>query len=319
MGKKQYFDMHCDTLTKFYEKGVLKDSLNLDENVIALSKVPKDQLYGQFFAVFVPDRYKGSEAAAFFTENARNFIRQCNKFSDRIIRCRNYEDVIRAWNADKIAGILTIENGAAYGGNLDNIGLAREMGVCVCSLTWNGANDIGSGKCYPDMPISGFGKDCVREMENNNIIVDVSHLNDIGFYDVLRIAKRPFIATHSNCRSITDHPRNLTDNMIREIIEMQGLIGLNYYIKFLNADAAKASMEDLYRHAEHILELGGEDVLALGSDFDGCDVFFDLNSLEKAFALEDFFVNHGVSSEQAQKITSGNLLNFMKKYYNGAQ
>ncbi len=319
MTKKQYFDMHCDSLTRFYEKGVQKDYLDLKQNIVALSKVPSDQLYGQFFAIFVPDDFRGQDAVNYFLENARNFKKQCNKFSDRIAPCHNYENTVKAWEANKVAGVLTIEGGAAFGGNLDNVALARELGVCACTLTWNGVNEIGAGNCAPDMPLTSFGKDCVREMERNNIIVDVSHLNDPGFYDVLRIAKRPFIATHSNARSIANHSRNLTDDMIREIINMGGLIGLNFYVSFLNLDGVNATMDDLYRHAEHILELGGEDVLALGSDFDGCKVFPDLDALSKAFALEEFFVGRGISREVAQKITSGNLLCFMKKYYQGVQ
>ena len=315
MPKMPYFDMHCDTLTRFYEEGVDKDSLELRENIIALSKVPADQLYGQFFAIFVPDSLRGQAAVDFFRENARSFIRQCEKFSDRIARCRCYDDVARAWEQNKIAGVLTIEGGASFGGNLDNVSMAREMGVCACTLTWNGVNEIGAGKCDPQMGLTAFGKDCVREMERNDIIVDVSHLNDPGFYDVARVAQRPFIATHSNARSITHHCRNLTDDQIREMIGMGGLIGLNFYIDFLNEDGSKATMNDLYRHADHILELGGEDVLALGSDFDGCDVFPDLDSLSKAFALGEFFKSRGISRELAEKITYKNALSFMKTYF----
>ena len=315
MAKMPYFDMHCDTLTRMYEKGVPKDSLDLDENIIAISKVPEDQLYGQFFAVFVPDSLRGQPAVDFFRENADSFLRQCGKFSDRLAQCRCYDDVVRSWEQKKIAGILTIEGGAAFGGNLDNVAMAREKGVCACTLTWNGANEIGAGKCDPEMGLTAFGKDCVREMERNNIIVDVSHLNDPGFYDVARTAQRPFIATHSNARSVTNHSRNLTDDQIREMIGMGGLIGLNFYIDFLNEDGSKATMEDLYRHADHILELGGEDVLALGSDFDGCDVFADLDSLSKAFALGEFFKSRGISQELAEKITYKNALSFMKTYF----
>lgn len=315
MGTMPYFDLHCDTLTRRYEKGVQMDSLDMGENVIALSKVPEDQLYGQFFAVFVPDELRGQAAVDFFTENADSFIRQCGKFSGRLSQCRCYEDVVRAWEQKKIAGVLTIEGGAAFGGDLDNVAMAREKGVCACTLTWNGVNEIGAGKCAPDMGLTAFGRDCIREMEENDVIVDVSHLNDPGFWDVARAAHRPFIATHSNARSVTGHVRNLTDDQIREIITMGGLIGLNFYVDFLNEDGSRATMEDLYRHADHILELGGEDVLALGSDFDGCDVFPDLDSLHKAFALGEFFKSRGISGETAEKILSRNALTFMKTYF----
>ncbi|MEG1973032.1 MAG: membrane dipeptidase, partial [Oscillospiraceae bacterium] len=140
-----------------------------------------------------------------------------------------------------------------------------------------------------------------------------SHLNDVGFYDVLRVAKKPIIATHSNSRKISPHLRNLTDEEIKEIISMGGLIGLNFYIEFLNADKEKANLMDLFHHAEHILELGGENVLAMGSDFDGCQVFEDLNSMEKAVNLGDFFVSQGIPKEIANKILFDNAFNFFKE------
>ena len=255
MTNKRYFDMHCDTLTRRYQKGVEMDSLDLEENVIALSKVPEDQRYGQFFAIFVPDSLRGQDAVDFFLENAHQFHRQCQKFSGRLAACRSYHDAVAAWEDNKVAGILTIEGGAAFGGDLDNVALARDLGVRACTLTWNGVNELASGSVDPEMHLTDFGRDCIREMESSNIIVDVSHLNDPGFYDVLRVAKRPFIATHSNARAVANHSRNLTDDMIREMIQMGGLIGLNFYIQFLNEDGAKATMDDLFRHAEHILEL----------------------------------------------------------------
>ena len=312
---KRYFDLHCDTLTRFYDKeNLLKDTLNMDENIIALDRVPKDRSYGQFFAVFVPDRYRGEAAEEFFNNNANNFLRQCKKFSRNTKRCRNYDDIINAYEEGKTAACLSIEGGAAFGGKLENVEKARDLGVCACTLTWNGENELASGN-VTQVGLKAFGKECIREMERCSIIVDVSHLNDPGFYDVLKFAKRPFIATHSNSRSMTGHLRNLKDDQIKEMIDMGGLIGLNYCTAFLNDDPDKANLEDTYRHVEHILELGGENVLALGSDFDGCRVFPDLDSLQKSFNLGNHFLSKGISEETVEKIMAENALNFFKEYF----
>lgn len=315
LNKEIYFDLHCDTLTRRYDKNdPMKDTLNIDTNVIDIARIPSSRLYGQFFAVFVPDSYRGKSAEEFFNTNAQSFIRQCQKFEHLTARCRNYEEIVSAYEEGKSAAVLTIEGAAAFGGNLENVEKARELGVCACTMTWNGENELASGN-NTSVGLKPFGKDCIREMERNNIIVDVSHLNDNSLYDVLKFAKRPVIATHSNARSITKHLRNLKDDQIKEIIDMKGLIGLNYCIDFLNDVPQNACLEDVYRHAEHILKLGGEDVLALGSDFDGCTVFPDLDSLQKSFDLGDFFLSKGIDKKIVEKIMGKNALSFFKEYF----
>lgn len=313
MGNINFFDLHCDTLTNSFDwKGEAVDTLNDDENIISLNHIPKNSNYAQLFAIFVPDNLRGAEAVDYFFVNANNFKRQTEKFSDKLQACKNSDDINSAFAQNKMAGILSIEGGAAFGGDLRNIEIARDLGVCACTLTWNGENEIASGN-VTSKGLSDFGKKAIRCMEENSIVVDVSHLNDVGFYDVLRVAKKPFIATHSNSRKISPHLRNLTDEQIKEIINMGGLVGLNFYIEFLNKEKEKASLMDLFHHAEHILELGGEDVLCMGSDFDGCTVFEDLDSMEKALNLGEFFVNHGIPMEITNKILFDNAFNFFKE------
>ena len=315
MNKDIYFDLHCDTLTRHYDKNdLMRDTLNIDSNIIGLTRIPSSHLYGQFFAIFVPDSYRGEAAEEYFNNNAQSFIRQCQKFDCSTERCQNYEEIVSAYEKGKNAAVLTIEGGAAFGGKPENVEKARELGVCACTLTWNGENELASGNVTSE-GLKPFGKECIKEMERNNIIVDVSHLNDNSLYDVLKVAKRPVIATHSNARSITKHLRNLKDDQIKEIIDMKGLIGLNYCIDFLNDNPQKACLEDVYRHAEHILELGGEDVLALGSDFDGCTVFPDLDSLQKSFDLGKFFLSKGIDRQTVEKIMGRNALSFFREYF----
>ena len=152
----------------------------------------------------------------------------------------------------------------------------------MLTLTWNFPNEIG----FPNFAISGDGKPdrtvpntkdgltefgflFLEEMERLGMIVDVSHLSDAGFWDVVRLSRRPVVASHSNSRAICPHRRNLTDDMFRAIRDSGGVAGLNYYQHFVGDDP---TMEGLVRHVEHFLELDGERSLCLGGDMDGCEL-----------------------------------------------
>ena len=127
----------------------------------------------------------------------------------------------------------------------------------MLTLTWNGENPLGSGHAT-DHGLSPPGREAVPRLEEAGILIDVSHLNDPGFYQLLDLVHRPFVASHSNARSVCGHRRNLTDWQIREMAARGCLIGLNYYSPFLRSDGCPAGLDDLYRHAAHFLDLGAE-------------------------------------------------------------
>lgn len=150
-------------------------------------------------------------------------------------------------------------------------------------------------------------------MEESGILADVSHLNDKGFDDFIKIAKKPFAASHSNARSVCGHKRNLTDAQIREMVSRNCLIGLNYCQDFLRDGDRPAVLDDLWRHVERFLELGAEHCLALGSDADGTDVPPGLDSPERFAGLYQYLLDRGLSREQADGILWKNALNFLKR------
>ena len=250
-------DLHCDTLAEYWKYAHTGNPDTLDDpgRVLSLSNMPKDVHWAQFYAVFIPDEERGQAAIDYFEKNRANFYRQMEKFGDRVAPCRNADDMEKAWAAGKTAAFLTIENGSALAGDLSRVHTLAEQGVRAITLTWNGENELGSGHTT-DHGMSEFGKAAVREMEKENILVDVSHLNDPGFADLLEVATKPFVATHSNARALCSHKRNLTDDMIREMVRRDCLIGLNYFVKFLRDDGDVKSLDDLYRHAMHFFELG---------------------------------------------------------------
>ena len=217
-----------------------------------------------------------------------------------------------AFAAGKTAAFLTVENGSALAGNLARVQVLRDAGVRAMTLVWNGENEIGSGNTT-DHGLSQFGREVIPEMERCGILADVSHLNDAGFADLLGIAAKPFVATHSNARAVCSHKRNLTDDMIREMVRRGCLIGLNYYVRFIRDDGEVKSLDDLMFHVEHFLELGAEKNLALGSDFDGSVLPDCLNTPAKAAGLYEYFLNRGLSQEQAEGIMFRNAQRFFKE------
>ena len=305
-------DLHCDTVADWkYTKAGTDDTMDDPQRVLSLSSIPPQVHWCQFYAVFIPDECRGQQAIDYFEFNRRRFERQIQKFSSRAAFCRNSREIEAAWAEGRTAAVLTIENGSALAGDLRRVSLLAQQGVRCMTLTWNGENELGSGS-QTEHGLSPLGRAVIPEMERCGILVDVSHLNDAGFRDVLETAQKPFVATHSNARAVCGHPRNLTDDQIREMVRRDCLIGLNYYVRFLK-DSGPAGPDDLWHHVEHFLELGAEKNLALGSDFDGADLPEFLNTPSKAAGLFDLFLSRGLSLEQAEGLLFRNALTFLRR------
>ena len=310
--KKSYalIDLHCDTLTDWkYTSTGNPDTLDDPKRVLSLSAIPADVHWSQFFAVFIPDEERGQKAIDYFEFNRKSFERQMKQFADRVVPCRNADDMEAAWAAGKTAAFLTVENGSVFAGDLNRVKTVADQGVRAVTLVWNGENEIGSGHTT-DHGLSDFGKQVIPEMEKQNIIIDVSHLNDHGFADLLEIAEKPFMATHSNARALCSHKRNLTDDMIREMVKRDCLIGLNYFVKFLEDEGNVPSLDVIYRHAMHFAELGAMHNLALGSDFDGAVLPECLSSPTKVTEFYEYLLSRGVSQADADGIFYKNAQKF---------
>jgi membrane dipeptidase len=306
-------DLHCDTLADWkYANTGNPDTLDDPERVLSLSAMPEGVNWGQFYAVFIPDEEQGQAAVDYFEKNRANFERQMKLFSDRVAPCRGAADMEAAWAAGKTAAFLTIENGTPINGDLARVKELADQGVCCITLVWNGDYEIGSGHTT-EKGLTDFGKALIPELEKHGILIDVSHLNDNGFADLLKIAKRPFIATHSNARAICGHKRNLTDDMIREMVKRDCLIGLNYFVKFLKDDGVVESLDALYDHIMHFFELGAQKNLALGSDYDGATLPDCLNTPAKAAGIYEYLLSRGMSEELAQGIMYKNAQEFFRK------
>ena len=329
------FDLHCDTLTAFLNRpdydGILEqlnhpglhskgkerlvcaieeqDSLDDRQLQFSLSHIPEQTFWAQCCAIFIPDGLDPESTVLYYDLHRQNFFRQMQKFSDCMICCSTGEEICRAWKQGRTAAVLTVENGSVLAGQLGRVEQLAADGVRMITLTWNGANELGSG-WDTEQGLTNFGKEAVREMENCGVVVDVSHLNDRGFFQLLDVVQKPFAASHSNARTVCGHRRNLTREQIVLMAERRCLIGLNFGQTFLKDDSGSAGLEDLWRHVEYFLELGAENSLVLGSDADGTNTLIDLNRPYKVRKLYDFFISHGVPEAVAEKIMWKNALNF---------
>ncbi len=296
------FDLHCDTLNRLYETG---QSLKNHKGSVNLSEMKGYDKCVRLFAIWTDDKLSESEANSQFYKMYDIFKEQLTLFKDDVIQITDRNSLKNS----KISMMLTLENCSALNGDLKNIEKFINLGVKVFTITWNGENALGYGQ-LENKGLKPFGRECIAAFNETAAILDVSHLSEKGFYDVCELTNKPFIATHSNAKSITNHNRNLTDDQISEIINRKGLIGLNLYSVFLNNERDKANKFDVLRHAEHILALGGEDVLAIGTDFDGCSVIKEFKNDKKLLKIESLFKENGFSSELTDKILYKNAENF---------
>ncbi|MDR2655090.1 MAG: membrane dipeptidase [Oscillospiraceae bacterium] len=307
----KYFDLHCDTITLL--AGEEKKKLAQSGAAVSLEKGAYLEKWVQVFAVWIPDTKRGQSAVDYYKRLRDVFFAELAENSDKI-------SLFAPSSGKGIDGrataVLSIEGGAALGGKLENLETAAADGVKLITLTWNGENELGYGSVDGGGGLKPFGREAVRKMNEYGVIVDVSHLSDEGFRDVERLSAAPFVASHSNARSVCGHPRNLTDGQIKAIIERGGLIGLNFYRDFVRGEnPAEAGLEDLERHIYHILNLGGQDALCMGSDFDGCVTVAGLKDLRDTAGFYDYMLNRGYDKALLEKIFFLNAYSFFAKFY----
>lgn len=305
-------DMHCDTILK-----LMKDKENLglyDNNLsIDIKKLKKGNSLAQFFAMWV-DLKKATNPLEICLEMIDKFYVEIEKNSDTISLATNYEDIIRNDSEGKISAVLTIEEGGTIKGKIHNLRNFYRLGVRGITLTWNATNEIGYPnieKEYREKGLTSFGQEVVYEMNKLGMLIDVSHLSDKGFYDVARLSSKPFIASHSNSRAMKEHFRNLSDDMIKILSETGGVMGICFERDFLG-ESEYAKIEDMIRHIKHIRNIGGIDVIALGSDYDGshpnCEIS-NIGEIEKLiFALKD----NKFHDDEIDKIFYKNALRVIK-------
>lgn len=307
----KFLDFHCDTIGECANQ---KKALAQNDLHISLQKSICFENYGQVFAIWIPDEYRKVAAFTYYKQVLSCFQNELQKNQDHMMQIKTPEDLKTAFSENKIAAVLSVEGGAVLGGDFSKLQALYDDGVRLMTLTWNDTNEIGNG-CFAENKggLTGFGKKVVREMQKMHMLVDVSHLNERGFYDVADVTDMPFVASHSNAK-IVDNPyaqaRNLTDDQINVLVARRGLIGLNLCADFLGNNGDTGA-DAVLRHISHFLSRGAESVLAFGCDFDGCKVHESLNGIDRLPDLFSYLVQHGISEEQLERICFLNGYRFL--------
>lgn len=267
----KYIDLHCDTLSTaesgedFYE----------NNRHIDLLRLKKSGCLAQCFAVFIKESGNPDTEFEYLKKQYSFFRKLMKQFGDSINQAQNSNEILKNESEGRITAVLTAENGDFIGNDLSRIYAAAEMGIRIITLTWNDENCLG----FPcgEKPgnnakgLKDIGKQAVEIMNDADIIIDVSHLSEEGFRDVAVLSKKPFCASHSCCSCVFPHKRNLTDRQIYAIGESGGIIGINFYNRFINGGSSPTCAEDIALQAEKIINLAGEEAPAFGGDLDGID------------------------------------------------
>lgn len=313
-------DMHCDTISALWHQRREGKNPSLRENElhIDLGKLQKGDYLLQNFAMFV---FLGREPDPLqnVLELIDEYERQLRENQDLIAPVLRYDDIEKNAKAGKISALLTLEEGAVLKGDPAVLRTLYRLGARMATLTWNFENELGFPGISPkNEPLVGEGYglkpagiEIVREMNELGMIVDVSHLGDQGFWDVVRYCEGPFVASHSNARKICGHNRNLTDEMIKALADKGGVMGINFCGDFLNPNG-ESRVENMVRHIRHIRDVGGIGCIGLGTDYDGIDGELELYDASQMPKLAEGLERAGFSAAEIEAIFYGNVLRVYK-------
>ena len=249
------FDAHCDTLDLLTDKNSLYDC----ETHYNLKKAGLYDTHIQVAAIWIDSDIHD------ISKRTDSLIKRFEKETENVGVIKSANDLKSALGTNMILGI---EGGEAIGKSVKNLQTLFDRGVRIITLVWNHDNEIAGCAMSGEKGLTAFGGEIIAQMEKLGIMVDVSHLSERGFYDVVGAACKPFAASHSNSKKICNHFRNLTDDQFRCIIDTGGVAGINLYPEFLGENA---DTDTVIRHIEHFMSLGGENNVGIGADFDGID------------------------------------------------
>ena len=309
------FDLHCDTALALLGENLRQaGSLLKNEYHIDLERASTLPGYAQCFACFTTpseELPEGTTVTQLFEREMVTVLREVEKNSDLISLAYNAKEIQINQKNGKMSAILTIEGPAGFGFDPALLEDLYKIGFRITTLGWNEQNVLcGSHKTGGGL--TEQGREYVFEAQRLGMLIDVSHISDEAFWDIMEITQGPVIATHSNSRAVCNVSRNLTDEMFKAICKTGGVAGLNLYTEFLGENA---SLDTVCDHVLHWLELGGQKHIALGGDLDGCE------SLPAGFAgIQDYpklaqrMLERGIDEETVRDIFWNNAMGVIEKW-----
>ncbi len=315
-----FIDFHADTLYRlFYRPQGEAGDLQRNSCQVDLERLASSGYAAQVFACFL-DIEKPPQTDSCYGDvlgMADLFTQQVQKYRDQVRFAGNYNQYRDNLSHGFISGFLSLEEGGVLEGQITRLDSLYKKGVRIMNLTWNHENCLGYPHRPPEFQKKGlkpFGIDVVRRMDELGIIVDVSHLSDQGFWDVVRYGTRPFLATHSNARALRKVSRNLTDHMIRAVADCGGIVGLNLYPAFL-AEPPSHNVDAILQHLKHMINQGGRQSVGLGTDFDGMDLPPTIKDASNMPYLVQAMEQAGFSSGQIEDVCYRNAEQFFQRYW----
>ncbi|MBI5359431.1 MAG: membrane dipeptidase [Planctomycetes bacterium] len=307
-------DCHADSLARCFGENPADLSVKAEKGHWDVPRAVEGGVTCQVLAMCTCSRYDVQSPVRHVMEMADAGISLIEKNSDRLLLVRTAGDITRAKKENKTAVLMSIENGLALEGSARILRNFYRLGVRAMGLTWNYRNEIADGTNEELLKagLTKFGMETVSEMNRLGMLIDVSHLNPAGFWDVLEKSLKPVIASHSNAHAACGHPRNLYDDQIKALAQKGGVMGINFYSEFLRKEGS-ASIEDVFRHIDYITALAGPDCVGLGSDFDGIsrppEGLEDVSKLPK---ITERLIKAGYKDEDIKKILGMNFFRVFK-------
>ena len=308
-------DSHCDT-PMFFPQGV--DFGSRDERLLVdLHKMTEGHQDATIMVAYLPQSLADSQPKGCrkFADDIFDKIEEVvSQHQEHIAIAKDYVELVFHKETGRKSIMLGIENGIALEGDLKNLKHFADRGIVYMTLCHNGDNDICDSAKGNNTHngVSDFGKKVIRKMNKLGIMVDLSHASEKSFYDALEISKQPIVCSHSSCRALCDHPRNLTDDQMRALAKNGGVMQITLYSGFLRSDG-EATIEDAIAHLEHAIEVMGIDHVGIGTDFDGDGGIRGLANSSELLNLTRQLMSRGYSDDDIHKIWGGNFLHLMTK------
>jgi len=303
-------DCHSDSLLRVLEKGADLNSRS-EEGHLDFPRMREGGVDLEVFACWVDPKLPEERYVKQALRIMDAFFRQVEGSDGLVVHALKAEDIRRAKSEGKIAAVLAVEGGHAISNSLEVLRIYHRLGVRLMTLTWNNSIEWADSAVQPreNGGLTDFGRRVVEEMNRLGMIVDISHVSDRVFWDALEISSKPIIASHSCARALCDHPRNLTDEMIKALAEKGGVVFVNFYPKYLCPQGSEVTVERVVDHIQHIAELVGADHVGLGSDFDGLPALpKGIEDCSKMPVITELLMERGFSKEEIEKILGGNFL-----------
>lgn len=311
----KWMDGHCDVLSKMWQHSKYRSFYDPQSPLdSAYHSLWEAKLAMQVFAIWTPESVPKRERLSVALKEVDYFYEEIIRDGSRVFLLTDGNQ-LRDCSHNHIGALLLLEGADALQGDLANLHLLYRLGVRQMGLTWNFANEVADGiKEERGRGLTPFGREVISEMKRLRMILDVSHLSDRGFWEVIIEKDLPVLASHSNCRAVCPNRRNLTNEQITALIQREGLIGMTFVPAFIHNPPAESTIDHLLQHIEHVCELGGEDHLFFGSDFDGLDSKLPgLNSYQQLPHLLEALYKH-YSDDLIKKWAWQNGNRFYKKH-----